>query len=239
MSQLQRIVISPSQLQDKQISLTREQLHYLVRVLRSHNGDRFIAIDGTGKWWLTKLQGEFGTVLELLDVKTELPVSINLLVALPKGNGFDDVVRACTELGVANIVPVLSDRTLLNPSQQKLERWRRIAIEATEQSERAIIPTILEPMSFKAALSALTAEQKYICEGRGNNPHLLSYLQNQEKVTNNQIIIAIGSEGGWTDAELELAIKTGYQPVSLGKRILRAITAPTVALSLISAVYEV
>lgn len=239
MSQLQRIVISPSQLQDKQISLTREQLHYLVRVLRSHNGDRFIAIDGTGKWWLTKLQGEFGTVLELLDVKTELPVSINLLVALPKGNGFDDVVRNCTELGVANIVPVLSDRTLLNPSQQKLERWRRIAIEATEQSERAIIPTILEPMSFKAALSALTAEQKYICEGRGNNPHLLSYLQNQEKVTNNQIIIAIGSEGGWTDAELELAIKTGYQPVSLGKRILRAITAPTVALSLISAVYEV
>ena len=160
-------------------------------------------------------------------------------MALPKGNGFDDVVRACTELGVANIVPVLSDRTLLNPSPQKLERWRRIAIEATEQSERTIIPTILEPTSFKAALSLFTTEQKYICEGRGNNPHLLSYLQHQSKITNNQIIIAIGPEGGWTETELELAIASGYQPVSLGKRILRAITAPTVALSLISALHEV
>ncbi|PAX55210.1 16S rRNA (uracil(1498)-N(3))-methyltransferase [Brunnivagina elsteri] len=239
MSQLQRIVVSPSQLQDNQISLTPEQLHYLVRVLRSYDGDKFIAIDGTGKWWLTKLQGEFGIVLELLEVQTELPISVTLLLALPKGNGFDDVVRACTELGVANIVPVLSDRTLLNPSPQKLERWRRIAIEATEQSERTIIPTILEPMTFKAALSALTAEQKYICEGRNNNPHLLSYLQNQKQITNNQIIIAIGPEGGWTDTELQLATETGYQPVSLGKRILRAITAPTVALSLISALHEV
>jgi 16S rRNA (uracil1498-N3)-methyltransferase len=239
MSQLQRIAISPSQLQDNQISLTPEQLHYLVRVLRSHDGDKFIAIDGTGKWWLTKLQGEFGIVLELLEVKTELAISMTLLMALPKGNGFDDIVRACTELGVTNIVPVLSDRTLLNPSSQKLERWRRIAIEATEQSERAIIPTILEPMNFKAALSLLTAEQKYICEGRNHNPHLLSYLQNQKQITNSQIIIAIGPEGGWTDTELQLATETGYQPVSLGKRILRAITAPTVALSLISAAYEV
>jgi 16S rRNA (uracil1498-N3)-methyltransferase len=239
MSQLQRIVISPSQLQDNQISLTPEQLHYLVRVLRSHDGDKFIAIDGTGKWWLTQLQGELGIVLELLEVKTELPISVDLLLALPKGNGFDDVVRTCTELGVTKIIPVLSDRTLLNPSSQKLERWRRIAIEATEQSERAIIPTILEPMNFKTAVSLLTAEQKYICEGRGNNPHLLSYLQHQEKITNNQIIIAIGPEGGWTDTELQLATETGYQPVSLGKRILRAITAPTVALSLIAAIYEV
>jgi 16S rRNA (uracil1498-N3)-methyltransferase len=239
MSQLQRIVISPSQLQDNQISLTPEQLHYLVRVLRSHDGDKFIAIDGTGKWWLTELQGESGTVLELLEVKTELPISVTLLLALPKGNGFDDVVRACTELGVTNIVPVLSDRTLLNPSPQKLERWQRIATEATEQSERTIIPTILEPMNFKAALSLLTAEQKYICEGRGNNPHLLSYLQNQKQIANNQIIIAIGPEGGWTDTEFKLAVETGYQSVSLGKRILRAITSPIVALSLISAVYEV
>ncbi len=254
MSQLQRITISPSQIQEDKIDLTPEQLHYLLRVLRysagvasrsllprsgSYDGDKFIAIDGTGKSWLTQLQGESGIILELLEVETELPISVALLLALPKGNGFDDVIRACTELGVANIVPVLSDRTLLNPSSQKLERWRRIATESTEQSERTIIPTILEPITFKAALSLFTAEQKYICEGRGNNPHLLSFLQNQEKITDNQIIIAIGPEGGWTDTELQLAIETGYQPVSLGKRILRAIAAPTVALSLIAAIYEV
>ncbi|BAZ42960.1 hypothetical protein NIES4101_89310 [Calothrix sp. NIES-4101] len=239
MSQLQRIVISPEQLQEQKISLTSEQLHYLVRVLRSHDGDKFIAIDGRGNWWLTQLQGESGKILELLDVNTELPIAVSLLLALPKGNGFDDVVRACTELGVTNIAPILSDRTLLKPSPQKLERWRKIAIEAAEQSERTMIPTILEPMSFHNALSSFSSTQKYICEGRGNHPHLLNYLQKPATITNDQIIIAIGPEGGWTEAELEMAITGGYQAVSLGKRILRAITAPIVALSLISAACEV
>jgi 16S rRNA (uracil1498-N3)-methyltransferase len=116
MTQFQRIAISPNQLQNG--------LHYLVRVLRLRDGDKFIAIDGTGRWWLTVLQGESGQVLESLEIQTELPVSVTLLLALPKGSGFDDIVRVATELGVVKIVPVLSERTLLNPSPQKLERWR-------------------------------------------------------------------------------------------------------------------
>lgn len=138
MPQLQRIAISPFQLQSGQISLTQQQQHYLGRVLRLREGDRFIAMDGMGKWWLAQLTGEQAQVLEPLEVQTELPVSITLMVALPKGNGFDEVVRCCTELGVACIAPVVSDRTLLNPSPQKLERWRRIAAEAAEQSETVI-----------------------------------------------------------------------------------------------------
>lgn len=118
MSQLQRIAIAPSQLQAGEISLTKEQQHYLARVLRLREGDRFIAMDGKGKWWLTQLLGEQGQVLEALVVETELPVSITLMVALPKGSGFDEVVRCCTELGVTTIAPVLSDRTLLQPSPQ-------------------------------------------------------------------------------------------------------------------------
>jgi hypothetical protein len=127
MSQLQRIAIAPSQFQQEQILLTPQQQHYLGRVLRLCDGDRFIAMDGKGKWWLAQLEGEKAQVLEPLTVQTELPVSITLMVALPKGNGFDDVVRCCTELGVAVIAPVVSDRTLLNPSPQKLERWYRVA----------------------------------------------------------------------------------------------------------------
>lgn len=235
MTQFQRIAISPNQLQNGLISLTNDQLHYLVRVLRLRDGDKFIAIDGTGRWWLTVLQGESGQVLESLEIQTELPVSVTLLLALPKGSGFDDIVRVATELGVVKIVPVLSERTLLNPSPQKLERWRRIAQEASEQSERAIVPTILAPVTFNTALSSLTAEQKFICEGRGDNPHLLNSLN----PTFRTISIAVGPEGGWTNHELQEAIEMGYQPVSLGRRILRAITAPIVALSLISARYEV
>jgi 16S rRNA (uracil1498-N3)-methyltransferase len=242
MSQLQRIAIAPSQFQQGQILLTKEQQHYLGRVLRLREGDRFIAMDGKGKWWLTQLEGEQAQVLELLTVETELPVSITLMVALPKGNGFDEVVRCCTELGVACIAPVLSDRTLLHPSSQKLERWRRIAAEAAEQSERSFVPTILEPVAFSTELSLVISHlsfvnsQQYICVARGDFPHLRDCLQHKKQ---GDIVIATGPEGGWTAKEVESAIAAGFQPVSLGRRILRAVTAPVVALSLITAACEV
>ena len=257
MSQLQRIAIAPSQLQQGQILLTKEQQHYLGRVLRLREGDRFIAMDGKGKWWLAQLIREQAQVLEPLLVETELPVSITLMVALPKGNGFDEVVRCCTELGVTCIAPVLSDRTLLHPSPQKLERWRRIAAEAAEQSERSFVPTILEPVTFNTGLSLVTSHtlregevpmsfansQQYICEARGEFPHLKDCLQHQGQRTNDigqkTIVIATGPEGGWTTQEIENAIAFGFRPVSLGRRILRAVTAPVVALSLITAACEV
>jgi 16S rRNA (uracil1498-N3)-methyltransferase len=214
--------------------LTPQQQHYLLRVLRLRDGDKFIVMDGMGKWWLARLQGEQGEVLEPLEVKTELPVAITLMMALPKGNGFDEIVRCCTELGVTSIAPILSDRTLLNPSHQKLERWQRIASEAAEQSERAVVPTILQPVAFNTAIKETTATHRYICEARGDYPHLQQVINK----TANEIIIAIGPEGGWTNQELEIAIASGFQPISLGRRILRAVTAPIVAISLIAAYFE-
>ncbi|MDJ0733458.1 MAG: 16S rRNA (uracil(1498)-N(3))-methyltransferase [Nostocaceae cyanobacterium] len=237
MSQLQRIAIAPSQFQQELILLTSQQLHYLRRVLRLGDGDRFIAMDGMGKWWLAQLAGEQARVLEPLVVETELGVAITLMVALPKGNAFDDIVRFCTELGVTCIAPVLSDRTLLKPSPQKVERWRRIAQEAAEQSERAFIPTVLEPVSFNTALTSSSATHRFICEGRGNYPHLKDMIQGLS--VNSEVVIATGPEGGWTQKELECAIAAGFEPVSLGHRILRAVTAPIVALSLLSAICEV
>ena len=234
MSQLQRITIHPQQLQANQLLLTPQQQHYLLRVLRLRDGDKFIVMDGMVKWWLARLQGEQGEVLEPLEVKTELPVAITLMMALPKGNGFDEIVRCCTELGVTSIAPVLSDRTLLNPSPQKLERWQRIASEAAEQSERAVVPTILQPVAFNTAIKETTATHRYICEARGDYPHLQQVINK----TANEIIIAIGPEGGWTNQELEIAIASGFQPISLGRRILRAVTAPIVAISLIAAYFE-
>ncbi|MDB9450929.1 16S rRNA (uracil(1498)-N(3))-methyltransferase [Dolichospermum circinale] len=234
MSQLQRITIHPQQVQANQLLLTPQQQHYLLRVLRLRDGDKFIVMDGMGKWWLARLQGEQGEVLELLEVKTELPVAITLMMALPKGNGFDEIVRCCTELGVTSIAPILSDRTLLNPSPQKLERWQRIASEAAEQSERAVVPTILQPVAFNTAIKETTATHRYICEARGDYPHLQQVINK----TANEIIIAIGPEGGWTNQELEIAIASGFQPISLGRRILRAVTAPIVAISLIAAYFE-
>lgn len=236
MAQLQRLAIATSQLQDQQILLTTQQQHYLGRVLRLRDGDRFIAMDGQGQWWLAQLEGAEAQILEPILVQTELPVSITLMVALPKGNGFDEVVRYCTELGVTCIAPVMSDRTLLNPSPQKLERWQRIAKEAAEQSERQVVPTILDPVPFATGISFETATHRYICVARGSCHHLKEALNCVS--TPGEILIATGPEGGWTEAEVEQAIAYGLQPVSLGRRILRAVTAPVVAASLAAAALE-
>ena len=195
MAQLQRIAIAPSQVQGNHISLTAEQQHYLSRVLRLTRGDRFIAMDGLGKWWLAQLFSESAEILEPLPQPTELPLGITLMAALPKGNSFDEVVRFCTELGVYCIAPILSDRTLINPSAHKVERWRRIATEAAEQSERVIVPTVLEPVSFNQAIASHGATNRYLCEARGNYPHLHTIIKSD--LCSQELVIATGPEGGW------------------------------------------
>jgi 16S rRNA (uracil1498-N3)-methyltransferase len=251
LAQLQRLVIAPAQRQDQQIFLTDSQQHYLGRVLRLSKGDRFIAMDGQGSWCVSELEANLtqARIIESLFVQTELPVAVTLMAAMPKGSGFDDVVYQATELGVACIVPLKSDRTLLNPSPQKVERWRRLSQEAAEQSERQVVPIILDPLNFAASLQPIEPSDavRYICVARGDTPHLLSCLQDQkfqrqtDQSPNPQlpsIAIATGPEGGWTEVEVEQAIVAGFQPVSLGRRILRAVSAPIVALSLVASVWE-
>jgi len=253
MAQLQRLAVTATQICDRTIDLTREQQHYLNRVLRLQAGDRFIAMDGRGHWWSAVLEvretGLFASIAEEIAENRELPVEVTLMAALPKGNGFDEVVRQAAELGVASIVPVTSDRTLLKPSSQKVERWKRIAAEAAEQSERQIVPTILEPVSFDVAIKDSFQKYRFICLARGENRHLWDCLvslehpqpplirgeQDGEELS---IVIATGPEGGWTDGEVEKAIELGFEAVSLGSRILRAVTAPIVALSLVGAAFE-
>ncbi|TAG52006.1 MAG: 16S rRNA (uracil(1498)-N(3))-methyltransferase, partial [Oscillatoriales cyanobacterium] len=167
MAQLQRLAVTAAQISANKIDLTKEQQHYLNRVLRLQAGDRFIAMDGCGHWWSAILEvqetGLFASITEEIAVNRELPVAVTLIAALPKGNGFDEVVRQAAELGVASIVPVTSDRTLLKPSTQKVDRWRRIAAEAAEQSERQIVPTVYEPLSFDLAVKDCCQKYRYIC----------------------------------------------------------------------------
>ncbi len=233
---MQRITINPSQIDNSNITLTTEQHHYLTRVIRLQNGAQFHAIDGTGNVYLAEIANDTAQIIQLITTDNrELTQPVTLICALPKGNNFDDLVRACTELGVTEIIPALSDRTLLQPSPQKLQRWRKIAQEAAEQSERSFVPTIDEPQALTAIFDRIPAEaRKYICEARGEHPHLLTCLQSTP--ITESIILAIGPEGGWTDSELDRALKSGFQPVSLGRRILRTITAPIVALSIVAAI---
>ncbi|HEY9881385.1 MAG TPA: 16S rRNA (uracil(1498)-N(3))-methyltransferase [Leptolyngbyaceae cyanobacterium] len=235
----QRVLIASEQYQAQQIVLTAAQQRYLHRVLRLGQGEQFIALDGQGRQWLAELTADpsIAMVLEALaDTQKDLPTAqITLLAALPKGNGFDEVVRQTTELGVTCIQPIISDRTLIRPSDQKLERWQRIAAEATEQSERLKTPEICSPLLWRDLLAKVPQAPCYLCVTRWDSPHLLTCLQIAPPQA---IAIAIGPEGGWTDAEVEDAIASGFQPVSLGSTILRAVTAPVVALSLIKGVMD-
>jgi 16S rRNA (uracil1498-N3)-methyltransferase len=231
-----RLVIKSAQIHQEQIILDGQQLHYLLRVLRLGNGDRFLALDGVGQAWLAEIIDRSAQIIQSVEITTELPIPFSLMTALPKGSGYEQVIRCCTELGVSNFIPVISDRTLLKPNPNKVQRWRKIATEAAEQSERQVVPQILEPQRYTSAIEqVLSSQAKYICVARGELPTLCHRLQQQPP---SAIIIATGCEGGWTDAEIEQAIALGFQPVSLGQRILRAITAPIVASSIVTAVWE-
>ena len=147
-----RLLLDFNTLENGLIALTPEQSHYLKKVVRLKSHDRFIALNGQGQAWLAEIIDNSAHLLEAINETSELPVQVNLMVAIPK-NGFDDIVRAATELGVYRIIPLLTERGLVNPSPQKIDRWRKIAREAVEQSERQIIPIIEEPQPFLAILN--------------------------------------------------------------------------------------
>lgn len=241
MAQLQHLAIAPAQFTDQTIVLNREQQHYLKTVIRLKNGDRFIAINGLGQAWLSELDNSVATLLAPFTLETELVRPVTLLAAPPKGNQFDAVVRSSAEMGITDLIPLLSERTLLQPSMQRIERWRRIATEAAEQSGRQIIPQIRQPMTFAQGCHALGQAgdppwQKYICTLNRPCPSLWSCLTQTTQASG--VAVMVGPEGGWTDQEVDQAIVCGYQPVDLGRRTLRAVTAACHALSLVIAQLE-
>ncbi|MGB7441716.1 MAG: 16S rRNA (uracil(1498)-N(3))-methyltransferase [Coleofasciculaceae cyanobacterium] len=239
---MQRLVITPTQCQNQLIFLTDAQQHYLSRVLRLTSGDRFIAMDGSGNWYVSELDSSLrqAKIIESLPINTELPVAVTLMAAMPKGSEFERIVSQATELGVSCLIPLQSERTLLKPSTHKLERWRRISQEAAEQSERQFVPTITDPVEFTVSLTAaeISETHRYICVARSEAPHLLNCLLEQKLQQPSSLVIATGPEGGFSRSEIELAVGAGFQTVSLGNQIFRAVTAPIVALSLVASVFN-
>ncbi|MEL7051734.1 MAG: 16S rRNA (uracil(1498)-N(3))-methyltransferase [Cyanobacteria bacterium J06588_5] len=245
---VQRITIQRAQQQATVLHLQTDQVHYLRRVLRLGEGDRFIAQDGQGQQWMAILTAipDQARVIERLglpDTACSL-APLRLIAALPKGNSFDAVVRQATELGVTHIYPVISDRTLLKPSRNKLARWRRISQEASEQSERVSVPEIFEPTAVRQCMAQSEAqldwsELRYICVARRHSPHLLSKLQQDlSKEDPQAVTLMIGPEGGWTSDEITDANMRRYEVVALGSVILRSVTASITALSLVTAARE-
>ncbi|MEM6254597.1 MAG: 16S rRNA (uracil(1498)-N(3))-methyltransferase [Cyanobacteria bacterium P01_D01_bin.156] len=237
---MQRITIEPAQRVENVLRLTNEQNHYLQRVLRLKPGDMFIAQDGKGHQWQSQLTETPGKAHILSSLAQSVrPANLELVAALPK-TGFDDVVRQATELGVTNIQPLLSTRTLLKPSNQKLLRWQRIIQEASEQCERGYIPKICSPVTFQDWITTVpNSVGNFFCVARVNAPTLLACVQSL-LIESPQLSlrVVIGPEGGWTSEEITVALAHGFQETSLGSGILRATTASLAAISIVSAVRE-
>ena len=210
------------------IRLNLEETRHLRDVLRLREGAVVSVFDGEGREFLSRVAKieKRETVLEITrEIVPSAPESnldLTLAVALLKGEKFDLVVQKATELGVAKFVPLVTTRTdvKLKDAGKKTERWQKISLEATKQSGRAKLMDIEKPLGFN----------EFVENSRGHEESLVLFAErggekfSQVKV-DKKIIAAVGSEGGWEDAEIEAARARGFQIVTLGGRILRAETA--------------
>ena len=165
---------------------------------------------------------------------------ITIFAALIKFDRFEWLVEKATELGVARVVPVDAERTekdLARAAAKRVERWKKIARETSQQARRVRMPEIVPPVTFDAAVSDSSPLRYFLEEQPGADP-LLSVLP-ATRAPSAAIAILTGPEGGWTDRERELAAKAGWKPVSLGQNVLRAETAATAALAILRHAWQI
>jgi 16S rRNA (uracil1498-N3)-methyltransferase len=216
--------------------LTGESAQHLTRVLRVEKGQTFEITDNSRVWLATVESARRDLVR--FEVMEELPASppapaVALYLALIKFDRFEWAVEKATELGVTRIVPVAatrSERGLFEGGQKRVERWRRIAHEASEQSRRLQVPEIDAPVKLTQALRD-ESTHRFWCDERPGAPALVQAFQ---PGANDATALLIGPEGGWTDPEREQFAACGWRGVSLGPLVLRAETAVCSALAVIS-----
>jgi 16S rRNA (uracil1498-N3)-methyltransferase len=214
-----------------------EHARHLTNVLRVEVGQKYELSDNRNVF-LAEIESARKTdvvfkTLEKIPAEPER-VRIMLYAAIVKFDHFEWMIEKTTELGVAEIVPIIAIRTergLDRAAEKRLERWRRIALEASQQSRRARLPEIAEAISFSQALGA-EADHRYVLDEAGGTP-LLHSLPAKRNV-NDSIALLVGPEGGWADVEREQFIAAGWARVSMGPLILRAETAAMAAVSVVA-----
>ena len=222
---------------DTTASLTGEQAQHLARVLRAQPGQIF---DVVANGFLHRAEIVSADEREVLftlheELEADAALPVHLLMAVFKFDHMEWGIEKATELGVARITPVLARRTekhLALASAKRVDRWRRIALEASKQSRRTDVPAVDDPMQLKAALPTVKAGTKLLLAETEQENTLAAGLTGAETVA-----LAIGPEGGWTVEEMTLLSESGWKHVTLGPRILRAETAAIAALAVCAALH--
>ncbi len=217
-------------------ALTGAHAEHLCRVLRARPGQEFDIVAGS--------QVRLGRVLSAARDRVEFQLgeevsnrgsvspercSVALALSVFKFDRMEWAIEKCTEIGVARFIPVLAQRSeahLRAAAPKRTERWRRIALEAAEQSRRVSPPEVSDPVRLKEAI-ALPAGLRILLSETEREASLRTALQSGASVRD--VLLAIGPEGGWTETELEEFSLAGWIPASLGETILRAETAAIAA----------
>jgi 16S rRNA (uracil1498-N3)-methyltransferase len=234
------------------VVLSAEESRHLRDVLRLRAGDEAHVFDGEGREFACVVveargrEAALEVVRQVEPLRPESPLELTLAVALLKGEKFDLVVQKATELGVARVVPVATARADVHvrderDAARRVERWRRLALEAAKQSGRARVPPVAEPCALETFVSG-EAGASVESEARGGGLRVffserggdrLDSLPNETESSLSAVVALVGPEGGWGDEEISRAREHGWKVITLGGRTLRAETAAITACALL------
>jgi len=208
----------------KEATLSSEQIRHL-KVLRLKEGDKIGIFDGKGHEYEAAYSAKVSDGKIIIEAEVEAqkePTDITLAIAAPKGSRIDVLVEKVSEIGAKHIVPIVFQRSIVEPRATKIERLKKIAIEAACQSGRSIVPAISEPIKFEELLATVKEyDNAYLCHKTGEEIERLG----------KNVLLIVGPEGDLTQEEIEKAKQAGCRLLKLGPTILRTETAGIVAVA--------
>ncbi|WCN38731.1 16S rRNA (uracil(1498)-N(3))-methyltransferase [Aneurinibacillus uraniidurans] len=243
---MQRYFVEPIHMREHEVTITGDDVNHIVRVMRNRVGDEVICCNGQGRDVRGAIEAIEPDAVHIRIVEEglknrELPVQVTIAQGLPKGDKMEWVIQKGTELGAFSFCAFTSSRTVVKLDAKKeakrLERWQKIAKEAAEQSHRSVVPQIENVQSWRELLASASgfhyAVLAYEKEESATFGRVLA-----DMTPGSKLLVVIGPEGGFDEKEVAEAEAAGFAAVSLGKRILRAETAPLYALSCVSYRFE-
>ena len=209
--------------------LAEDQSHHAIASLRARVGGEVILFDGSGVEATGRIERIEGGRIQLAVGRVtrhgfDLHIAVTLCVAMVRTHRQGYLIEKCTELGVAAIWPITTQRSVATPSDSAVAKWRRRAIEAAKQSQRRWVPAIEPPQAFASTLGRVSEfDACAVAQPDAAGDTLGSFLS--ARPFGASVLVWVGPEGGWTEAEYDRAIRAGALPVSLAPTVLRTETA--------------
>ena len=242
-----RFFVEKEQIGDKTIRIIGSDVNHIRNVLRMKPGEEILISDGEKKEYhceIKTLDPEYveALIMFVKEEGLELPSKVYLFQGLPKNDKMELIIQKAVELGVYAVVPVATKRAVVKlddkKEAKKLVRWQSISESAAKQAKRLIIPEVMPVMSFKEAVAfSQTMDVRLIPYELAENMAYTRQVLSQIK-PGQSIGIFIGPEGGFAEEEVELALNSGMETITLGKRILRTETAGMTVLSILMYLLE-